>query len=186
MASGVSISEFQRLKETVEVLAGMRGDKRMAALRMGTVADLQELIAGLKLSAGSLSTSLTHISDAVAAAEGTLVGTQQNISDLQGRVGQIDGSIDALARQVSGVSTTLTNLNRELDQAEQRIAAVSQQASDTASQLQQVRLSAGGVNIPAQQSGDVGGTPTASDFNHLVADVRAVLAALTQLKTAVD
>lgn len=186
MAGAITPSEFARFREILEVLAGMRGDPRKFALRQGTVADLQELIGGLKLSASTLSDSLTRISDAVTQAEGSIVGTQQNISQLQGDVGKLDGSVSGLSRDVSTALQQLRNLNGELDAAEQRIGQVAQQASDTAGQLQQVRLSAGGVTIPAQQSGDVGGNPTASDFNKLVADMAAVMTALQGLKSAVD
>ncbi|AEY69611.1 hypothetical protein PEp14_00022 [Erwinia phage PEp14] len=186
MAAQITPSEFARFREILEVLAGMRGDPRKFALRAGTVADLQELIGGLKLSATSLSASLGKISDAVAAAEGSIVGTQENISALQGHVGQLDNSIAGLSGQLQTAMQQLASLNGELDEAERRIGGVAQQASDTASQLAQVRREAGGVTVPTQQSGEVSGAPTASDFNRLVADVGAVLTALQQLKTAVD
>lgn len=186
MAQYMTTAEFQRWREIIEVLAGMRGEATKHALRQGTIANLQELISGLRTSAGSLSTSLKGISDAVAAAEGSIVGTQENINDLQQHAGRLDGDISGLSQQLQAALNQLGQLNRELDAAEQSIAATTQQAQQTASALQEIRIGAVSVSVPTQQSGQISGAPTAADFNKLVADIGGALSAIAQLKSAVD
>lgn len=182
----LSASEFQRWREIIEVLAGMRGDPQKWALRQGTVANLQELISGLRTSATSLSTSLQSISEAVTKAEGSIVGTQDSINDLQGHAQRLDGSVSGLSQQLQNMLNQVNALNRDLSTAERQIADVQGQAVATAQTLAGIRTGAVAVNVPTQQSGQISGAPTAADFNKLVADIGGALAAIGQLKSAVD
>lgn len=185
----ITPNELRRLKETVEVLAGERGDPRKAAIRMGTLGALQSLIAELK--------------NADTSSEGTLAEMNLTLSETRRQLGDVQSSVSGLVSDLSELSSgsaqALQKIQGELLSAQQSIGTVQQeigivqqgisglQADNDAlgQQLAALIAASAAVSIPEPQQGEIEGTPTAGDFNALVQDLAGLFQVVTDLKNAI-
>lgn len=100
----ISDSEWLKIKEIVEVLAGMRGDKRRAAIRAGEI-DLQAInviVRQLRTAAERLAAAAGEIATP-APTQGQITGAP-TAADFNGLV----NDIQALHQQIEAVINALT------------------------------------------------------------------------------
>lgn len=169
----ISEQEFRRLKESIEILAGMRGSKDQAAVRRAELGRLQNALVDFNNTAEAIAKAISAELNA-------------SITALQGKDGQHDQQIKALqdadvatGKRLDGVDTTTGKLRTDLDALSGKVTANAKIVTDT-------KTAAGAVTVPAMTSADATAAPTAAQYNALRADVTALRKAVLDLQKAIS
>lgn len=187
MAIQMSDAEWNKLIEAVGVLAGWRGDKdkTQAAVRRADLQNLDKLLGNLKGSSASIDSQLKAINQQlqtlslnVSSLRGDVDENATDISNLQGAVQTLQQSLATLQQTVNSHGQSITQLGTQVSTA-QGTANAAKNDIDAA----QARVQAVTVGDPTQ--GTITATPTAAQFNGLVADIRTIFDVLTEIKAAV-
>lgn len=184
-----NFQEWQKIKELVEVLAGLRGDPSKAAIRMAKIGQLNELIGSLKGSATDVQQKLSVLNEQVAS-------TLQQVGTLQNTVNFLQNDVDGVQQDVIGLQENVANIQQELSDAQLDLGAINQQISDiqqdlsglsdVKNRLDTLQADVGAVSVPAMTQGPVAAPPTAAQFNALVTDVGNLRQALLDLISAIQ
>lgn len=169
----ISDSDFQRLKEKVEILNGDRrqaADKR--AFRYGEIKALHELIASLRGGATELEVRIKVIASDAG-------GLRVEVEDVQTRVTSAQQAIDT-------ANGRLSQLNQRIAGAQYNIDAVANSVSSAEQKLNAIRAGAGGVTLHEPVSANVGAVPNAEQFNRAVTDIHDLFDALRQLRAVIS
>lgn len=184
-----SFQEWQKIKELVEQLAGLRGDPSKAAIRMAKIGQLNELIGSLKGSATDLQQKVNVLDDQIA-------NTQQQVGTLQNTVNFLQGDVDAVQLDVTGLQENVATIQQGLSDAQLDLDTINQQITDIQTdlngladvkdRLDTLQADVGAVSVPAMTQGPVAAPPTAAQFNALVTDVGNLRQALLNLISAIQ
>lgn len=169
--------EWLRAKETLEVLAGQRGNGTKAALTADKVGSIEEFIAGLRKKASSLDTDLSEINDQVGL-------VRQGLEETSNSLEQMGQNINGLSGDISSAQQRLDALNGQLDQFQQDIQGIRGDAQAAQQAVSQLKQSVAAVVLTAPAQGSITATPTASDFNGLVNDMQAMYQNMQNIKAA--
>lgn len=172
----VSDSEFQRVKEKVEVLNGDRRtalDKR--AFRYGEIRDLQEFIAKLRNGAEELGDRIEDIGVDTQA----LVAT---VARLVGDVNDLKEDTNQLRQRINKANSDITELAVRIGNARIDIDAIVSNTSTVQIELDEIQRNIKSLSLPNQQSSNVSDAPNANQYNRLVADVAAIISVLREFK----
>jgi len=150
--------EAQRTRETVETLAGRRGNPLDHAFTRRDVADLTTLIASLRTGTGILE---SRISSAIA-------------------------SVTALSLDISGVSLSIAAATDELTEIQTGLSGAAVQLAAVQASVDAIQATAAAVSVPAIASAAIAAAPTQAEFNLAVADLTNLRQALADLKGAVS
>lgn len=184
-----NFQEWQKIKELVEQLAGLRGDPNKAAIRMAKIGQLNELIGSLKGSATDVQQKLGVLNEQVAS-------TLQQVGTLQNTVNFLQNDVDGVQQDVTDLQGNVANIQQELADAQLDLGAINQQItdiqqdlnglSDVKNRLDTLQADVGAVNVPTMTQGAVSAPPTAAQFNALVTDVGNLHQALVNLIAAIQ
>lgn len=205
----VTDQEILTMKERLEELAGIRGDKRKAAIRMIYLTQLQELISKLTKTTidlqnlvSDINTDVLEIRDDVTIIEGDISHLQADVGGLQGDVVQITGDIAVIQQGIADANQDLDNLQLEIgdlqtevnglagvtaevDQLQIDVGTLQTGQANLSNDVNGIKTDVNAVSIPTMSQGSVAEAPTAAQFNALVSDVAALRQALASIKTAI-
>ena len=191
----LSLQQLLTMKQTIEVLAGERGDPEKAAIRMIYLKQVQDLVTRISMQTNGIQSKITVLDQ-------NLQTTQQTVAFIQGDVDDLSTDVVNLQTTLATVQSGLGDANADLAQLNSDIASIQIAISNLATLQTNVSSLQTGqsnlsnevgtiksdvtlVNIPTMQQGNVSAAPTAAEFNTLVADVAALRTALSNLKTAI-
>ncbi len=192
---------IRRMQETLDVLAGNRGDKTQAAVRFAQLGRIQELLADFDRNAETLARAISkELSDSIANLQARDGQHDEQIAALQQAVKSISDSSKAISDRVKAVEDALALLqtaqadtNKRVDDNTTKIAANADAAATNAlgieanaKALSDTKAAAKAVVIPAITSAQVSAAPTAAQFNALQKDAVALQKALTDMRSALS
>ena len=179
MAAGQAGGQDWRvIKEKVEILFGQRGDKRLAAMRMGDAIDLREFIAALRKGTADVQRDLGDAQAALESLSSSLSSTQADLADANTAISDAQASLATLTGDLS-------SLQSDLDAAQEAIEALGDNGATIAADVEDIRTGAAAVSVPDIAAVTVGAPPTAAEYNALLSDVTNLQTALVALRAAV-
>lgn len=184
----LSLQQLLTMKQTIEVLAGERGDPEKAAIRMIYLKNLQELIGKLKGETTDLQLSLDVLNADLDATQSQLSTLQTNVGFLQSDVDTAQADITGLQGSISTIQTDISNANASLSQINSDIATIQTEIGGLAgleTRFNTLQSDVNAVSIPNATATTIAATPTEAQYNALLADVNALRTALTNLKNAI-
>lgn len=119
MSGQMNSQEWRLLKERVEILFGLRGHERLAAMRMGDAIDLREFIAALRKGTSDIQKDLGAAEEALGTLTESLSQTQEDLAETNMAVSAAQGALETL-----GLS--LAALGEQLGTAEEAITALNE------------------------------------------------------------
>lgn len=164
-------AEWRRLKEQVEVLAGVRGSSGEAAVRRNQLGRVQELLADFDSKAAEIARSIASELSA-------------SISALQAKDGTHDTQIKALQDAVKALQDRATALENSAKALRDDLTTTNGTVTANAKVVTDTKAAVKKVTVPALASADVTAAPTAAQYNTLRADVAAMRKALLDIQTA--
>lgn len=187
--AGPNFQEWQKIKELVEQLAGLRGDPTKAAIRMAKIGQLNELIGSLKGSAVDVQQKVNTLDQQVA-------NTVQQVGTLQNTVNFLQNDVDGVQQDVIGLQNDVGTIQQGLSDAQLDLDTINQQIadiqldlsglSDVKNRLDTLQADVGTVSVPALTSAPVSAPPTAAQFNAVVTDLGNLRQALLDLISAIQ
>lgn len=197
----ISDAEFRRLKETVEILSGERGDskKSQAALRQVQLQDVQRFITDVKDSAAAIRKNLEDLvgevheaqedirdlTARIGNAEDNLVILEDDLIALQGDVSALDGRIQTLQGQADDIEGQLGQAQQQITTVTGDLTNLQDTVKGVRDMISGIRTRVGAVSVPNLSSSTVAAPPTAAEYNALQGDVAAMRQALIDLKGAI-
>lgn len=184
----LSLQQLLTMKQTIEVLAGERGDPEKAAIRMIYLKQVQDLITRISMQTNGIQSKITVLDQnlqttqqAVALVQSGLGDANADLTQLNSDIASIQIAISNLATLESDVDTLQTNVST----LQTNVSSLQTGQSNLSNEVSTIKSDVTLVNIPTMQQGNVSAPPTAAEFNTLVADVAALRTALSSLKNAI-
>ncbi|CAM8655099.1 hypothetical protein [Sphingobium cupriresistens] len=170
--------DWRVIKEKVEILFGNRGDKRLAAMRIGDALDLREFIAALRKGTADVQRDL-------GAAEDSLLALSESLSTTQSDLADTNEALTAAQETLGTLSSDLGTLQEAIQAAQEAIDALGDSGATIAEEVSDIRTGASGVTVSPIGAVPVGAVPTAAEYNALLTDVSNLRSALESLRAAV-
>lgn len=186
--SSINMQEYQKLKELVEVLAGLRGAKDQAAIRLSYLSKLQDLIGSLKGSTNDIQLKLEALNTQLTQTQQQIGGLTNQVNFLQADVDGLQGTVNNLQIDIGNVQNSLNDAQTELGNINDQIAEIQLDLSGLGTltdRLNQLQADVGNVSIPAATASSASAPPTAAQYNALLTDVNALRQALIDLKNGI-
>lgn len=142
----ISEQTFRKLVEAVRTLNGEIGDatRSKAALRRGELAEVQKLIAEIKLGADALrraiekinedieaiNVELVQLKDRIEAAEALLAQLELDLASLQSAINALEADIAALEARASAIEGTLDQASADIQVMRAELTLTTQSSND--------------------------------------------------------
>ncbi|NTE96679.1 hypothetical protein [Agrobacterium tumefaciens] len=103
-------AEFRRMKETLEVLAGQRGNSLQAAVRQQDLGRIRELLADFETNAQALAKAIAaELSASIVALQAATGQNTQAITGIRARTGNV--TVPAMTAPVATAAPTMAQYN---------------------------------------------------------------------------
>lgn len=192
-------AEARTLREKVEVLNGDRGDRTRRALRVGEMANLQELLAALRRGATELDSRIGVIASNVQTAEGDVAALDAALAALDGTVLGFDAALTAVYDSLGTLNVVVTNqgnaaaaLTTRVTAAESAIGdadtaatALALRVTATEGDIEDIQTAVGAVVAATITATTIAGAPTAADYNKVVDDIAALRTMLLAMQAGI-
>ena len=175
----------RKLVEELEVLAGWRGTPQQQAMRRGDLANTQELIASLRVSAQSISRDLSNINSQLSSVGGDVDQLKDRATASEQKLSSIESRITSVGNQLGILESRIQNANDTLEETDFNLNQLSNQYQQLQSSYNDVIASVSSVTIPAIGASQISSDPTAANYNTLLNDVTNLHQAIVDLKAAI-
>ena len=191
----LSLQQLLTMKQTIEVLAGERGDPEKAAIRMIYLKQVQDLVTRISMQTNGIQSKITVLDQNLQTTQQTIAFIQSDVDDLSTDVVNLQAGLAAVQSGLGDANADLAQLNSDiasiqiaisnLATLQTNVSSLQTGQSNLSNEVSAIKSDVTLVNIPTMQQGNVSAAPTAAEFNTLVADVAALRTALSNLKTAI-
>ena len=205
----LSLQQLLTMKQTIEVLAGERGDPEKAAIRMIYLKQLQDLVTRISMQANGIQSKIVVLDQNLQTTQQTIAFIQSDVDDLstdvlnlqadlatvQSGLGDANADLAQLNSDIASIQIAISNLatlesdvdtlQTNVSTLQTNVSSLQTGQSNLSNEVSEIKSDVTLVNIPTMQQGNVSAAPTAAEFNTLVADVTALRTALSSLKTAI-
>lgn len=175
----------RKLSEELEVLAGWRGSAQQHALRKGDLANTQKLIASLRVTAQTLSKSLSVITNEINTVGGDVDDLKDRATTSEQKLASIESRIGTVSSQLDELESRILSANDSLEETDFNLSALQQEFDQLQVDYNQMIQSVTNVNVTPIVATSITGTPTDTQYNTLLSDVENVHQSITDLIAAI-
>lgn len=191
----LSLQQLLTMKQTIEVLAGERGDPEKAAIRMIYLKQVQDLVTRISMQTNGIQSKITVLDQNLQTTQQTVAFIQSDLATIQSGLGDANADLAQLNSDIASIQIAISNLatlesdvdtlQTNVSTLQTNVSSLQTGQSNLSNEVSAIKSDVTLVNIPTMQQGNVSAAPTAAEFNTLVADVAALRTALSSLKTAI-